>query len=331
MLVSSLNDEKNRKEAFIRSGATEPSVGSVERDWAENGWPAETILKRLQEGSRHGRGAPGWSAASGPSGEALLSMEIPGPTGFIQLMLDPNKNEAAFKSAGMLFGPQSLEEAAAALSRSSHQAGERVRASQPAGLRKGQWQGEAPEALAAMSSGLARFHPSAGKDGAISWERDFEAAHAACEAEANPIEAMERVKAQYHGSSEKEMSERMAQEARRGANATVAGEPARLIALGVKGSQLRAAIPLKSDGSVNDHKPIVAILGEEVEGVFKAKGAPLQFYNAEAFARFASSAQSADLGVFPAPRLDENTLSRLEARREQAGVKATQAPAAPKA
>lgn len=331
-LISTLNDEGARREAFVRAGAADPSIGSRERDWAENGWPAETVLQRLQDGAKHGRGAPGWSSVRSPGGEMHLSMELPGPTGFIHVALDPERGQAAFKSAGMLFGPESLEKAAEALARHSHQAGERLRSSDSASLRKGLWQGEAPEALAQMSAGLARFHPAPGQDASEAWEKAFESVDAASQAAPDPFAAMERAKSHYLGSSEKDMAALMEREAKAGPNARVAGEPARLVALGARGAQLRAAMPLKEDGSVDEQTPIVAVFGSEGDSGFKAKGAPLRFYNAEAFARFASSAQSAELGAFPAPRLDEDARSRLAARREALGSPlAPSAPQGPKA
>lgn len=307
-------------EASLRQESLAPSIGSAERDWADNGWPKETLLRRFEEGVKRGRGAPGWKAA-GPAGSGLLALELRGPMDeVIHVVLDPAARRVAFKLKGKSFvsGQDSLSSAAGLLALHSHQAGEGVRAMQnPLDLRKGLWQGEAPRAAAAMASGLAVFHPKAGEDWELAWERDFERLYARCEQEPDPFGAMARVRAQYRGGSEQKMVQWIKEEVEAGKNCVIASEPARRVAFGARGGQIHAAIPLRADGSVNDHRPIMAVKGQLDEGgAFKQEGAVMRFYNAEAFANFVSSAQSVELNAYPAPALNVDALPRLEARRE---------------
>lgn len=322
-LLSALNNESLRREAFARAGADNPAVGSPERDWAENGWPAETALRRLEEGVKHGRSAPGWSSARGESGEALLSMELSGPSGFIHVLLDPAARVAAFKSAGMAYSGGSLEEVARSLAQSSHQAGARLRSMSPPSLRVGLWQGEAPEALKSMEPGMARNHPMPGEDPADAWEAAFERVDAACEKERDPLAAMERARAQYKGSSERQMGEWIADEIRSGPNAVAGGTPARVVAIGARGLQIRAAIPMRADGTVDEGSPIMAISGREGGKGFAGAGGvdgAMRFYSLEAFTRFASSAQGADLSAYPPPSLELDAAASLAARRQGRSV-----------
>lgn len=315
-MIKALDDDKLRREAFARAAPKELSYGSAERDFAENGWPMETALGLLKDGLKSGKGAPGWSAAQTEEGKTLWALELPVATGFCRVLLDPAKGEVGVRGSGMSFVADSLESASELIARHTHQAGRASRVADLVSARAGLWQERASHAISEMSAPQAGFRVKAGEDAQDAWDRDFDAVDQRCDAERAPIEAMDRARANYMGSTEKQMAQWVKEEIKAGPNATVEGDPARLMAFGGPSGEIRAAIPLNPDGSVDGERPIMVALGEPGEQGFKhAQSAPqaMRFYSQEAFCKFAASAQSATLSVHPVPEMSVNLAGRRQA------------------
>ena len=313
-LIDAIEDPQLRREAFLRHCDSSARVGSPEHDWAQNGWPKEVIEKLIADGVKHGRGAPGWSGAKGPAGELLLSAELESAAGFVHILLDPSSGKSAFKSSSGFFLANTPSEAAEILAHNTHQDGARARSMNPASAYARVWQGEAPAVLAAMPSGAAALHPSKGADPADAWERDFDAIDKLCESQRDPQASLEAIRAQYLGSTAADLSKRIAADIAAAPTQMIGGQPGRLISIGVRGNEIRAAIPHKASGAIDSETPIMAAIGSVGQHGFapaNPSDQPMRFYSLEAFASFASSAQSVDIGN--APGVD--VASRLASRR----------------
>jgi hypothetical protein len=321
-VLAAVEHEPSRREAFLRHCKTSFALGSSEQDWADNGWPVDELLAKLSAGVKHGKFASGWSACEGPAGEPLASMELSTGSGFVQVVVDPATKHCAFKSSDGAQAFDSLEDAASALARATHQQSASARRVNP--VSASHWQGQAFQALAAMEDGGAALHPKRGVEGAQAWQDDFDAIDARVQAlcdknpKLNSVEELDKLRAHYVGADPQTTEKWLRQEIKAGANATgVGGQGARLVAWGAQGAQLRAAIPLKTNGALDPDAPIVAALGSKTpQGFLLANPSdePMRFYNLQAFAAFCASAQKLDVAHPPGPDIP----ARLAARREAA-------------
>jgi hypothetical protein len=315
-IVDAIEHDTLRRAAFLRHCKSSPRVGSSELDWSENGWPKETLADMINGGIKHGDGSPGWSRAEGPDGKPYFSAEISAGTGFVHVLVDPANGEVAFKSSSGTFLAKDVDEASTALAHNTHQDGARLRSMNP--VSNSHWQSKATEAISAMESGTAKFHPARGVEPSIAWEKDFDAVDAHCDRQPDPQAAMEAIRAHYIGGSNAQTASSIRQDLKGGAtHKDLAGERARLVAIGAVGNQIRAAIPLKANGAPNPDMPIVAMIGSEGPDGFAMANRfdqPMRFYNLDAFANFVASAQKVDVGNAPGPDVS----SRLAARRAAA-------------
>lgn len=313
-LIEAIENPQLRREAFLRHCSASLRVGSPEHDWSQNGWPKEVVEKMLVDGAKHGRGAPGWSVAQGPSGEQYLSAELESSSGFTQILMDPSSGKCVFKSSSGAFSCDSFASAAEMVAHNSHQDGARARSMNPTSAYATVWQGEAPAALASMAPGIAAFHPRKGADASEAWERDFDAIDKHCESQRDPHASFEAVRAQYLGSASGDLAKRIASDLAAAPTQMIGGQPGRVISIGARGNEIRAAIPLKASGAIDPNMPIMATIGSVGPAGFAPANPadqPMRFYSMEAFASFASSAQSVDVGN--APGVD--VAARLAARR----------------
>lgn len=330
-LSEAVMDKKLRDEARARPGAKNIGNRDPLYDFGENGWPKDEVVDRLNDGAKYGKGSAHWESVA-HGGNAYLSMELRTANGFVQVVMDPQKNKAAFAMGGEVFEGD-FDQIGTAMALASKRSSAINRSADSVAARSGAWQPQAVEALIAADSGRARFHAKAKEDPADSWERQFDAIDAHCEKCSNPIEELDKIRAGFMGSKPADVEKLMAEAiADKSKWVGVAGERAAVVAMGIQGAQMRIAIPVKENGTVKDNLPMMAVMGRVGDsGAFEldSNAEPMRFYHKESVAKWASSAQ----GTMMAEPEGSLTLGKLAKWRDarEAAPEVSVKPQAPKA